>query len=509
MMATTVVILDQTIASIALPHMQGGLSANQDQIGWVMTTYFMAQAITTACTGWIAGRLGRRRTYLIALVGFSVFAMLSGSATSLTEIMIYRTIQGMFSAPVIPISQSLILDSYPRERHGEALAVWGTGVMFAPVMGPVVGGWLTDGWGWEWVFYVGVPFAGLALLTGWSSMKETAIDRDRRFDWFGFTCLAVALASLQLMLDRGEFKGWFSSEEILIELVLVLLGLYLFVVHTATTKNPFISRTILRDRNIMLGLIFMWLLGICVLSMNVILPLFMQNLRGFPVLTAGLIMVPRGLGTFVALLLAGWIVKHIDGRFVIALGFGCVAWSSWQFSTFTPDVGIWLFMSTVTFNGLGIGFIFVPLTTIAFETLPPEYRTEGSTLTSLARNYGSGMGISIVVSVLSRTSTISRAEMVEQITPYHEGTTSSLPPAWSLNSPEGLAALERVVEKEAQVIGFLNDFYLIAIASAVVIPLIFFLRTGGALKRHATASKDSTPSAEPPVTNSTDHAHPQ
>ena len=248
MMATTVVLTDQTIAAIALPHMQGGLSSNQNQIAWVMTTYFMAQAVTTACTGWIAGRIGRKRTYLIALAGFATCSMLSGSATSLPEILVYRAMQGMFSAPVIPISQALMLDSYPRERHGTALAIWGVGVMFAPVISPMVGGWLTDSYGWAWIFYVSVPFAAIAIGFGWAFLRETPIDRERRFDWFGFTALAMALAAFQLMLDRGEFKGWFDDGEIVLEATVVALGFYLFIVHSATTKNPFVSPAILRDR---------------------------------------------------------------------------------------------------------------------------------------------------------------------------------------------------------------------------------------------------------------------
>jgi DHA2 family multidrug resistance protein len=484
MMATTVVLTDQTIAAIALPHMQGGLSSNQDQIAWVMTTYFMAQAVTTACTGWIAERIGRKRTYLIALIGFSVCSMLSGSATSLPEILIYRAMQGMFSAPVIPISQALMLDNYPRERHGTALAIWGVGVMFAPVISPMVGGWMTDAYGWSWIFYVSVPFAALAIGLGWVFMHETQTDQARRFDWFGFTALAMALAALQLMLDRGEFKGWFSDNEIVIEAAVVALGFYLFIAHSATTRNPFISPAILRDRNMVLGCAFMFLLGVCVLSMNVILPMFLQGLRGFPVLTAGLVMAPRGLGTLISLVLAGWLVKWIDGRWVIASGFGCVAFSAYMFSTYTMDVGIAAFIFATVFNGMGIGLIWVPLTTIAFETLPIQYRTEASTLTSLFRNYGAGVGISVVVSILSRTSTISHAELSEHVTPFRDAMRAPfLPEHWSLASPEGRAALEIEIARQAEAIGFLNDFNALFIGAALSIPLVLLLKTAGPIAR--------------------------
>ena len=341
MMATTVVILDMTIASIALPHMQGSLGANQDQIGWVMTTYFVCQAISTACTGWLAGRLGRKRTFLLAIVGFTGFSVLSGSATSLPEILVWRACQGAMSAPVIPISQALMLDNYPPERHGSALAIWGTGVMFAPVMGPVVGGFITENYGWQWIFFIGIPFALVGLTLGLLFMRETLAKQERPFDLFGFVALACALAALQLLLDRGEIKGWFESTEIVIEAAVVVLGFYIFAVHSLTTDNPFISRGILSDRNLVLGLFFMFLLGVCVLALNVILPMFLQVLRGLPVMTAGFVMAPRGLGTFASLLLAGWMVRHVDGRIVTALGFACVAVSSYYLSTFSADVDLY------------------------------------------------------------------------------------------------------------------------------------------------------------------------
>ena len=486
MMATTVVILDMTIASIALPHMQGSLGANQDQIAWVMTIYFVSQAISTACTGWIAGRIGRKRTYIIALGGFMFFSVLSGGATSLQEILIYRACQGALSAPVIPISQALMLDSYPPERHGQALAIWGTGVMFAPVMGPVVGGYLTDHYGWPYIFFVGIPFALVGMALSMVYIRETIAASTRRFDVFGFIALACALAAMQLMLDRGELKGWFDSPEIIIEAAIVILGLYIFVVHSLTTDNPFISRGILTDRNLALGLVFMFLLGVCVLALNVLLPMFLQMLRGLPILTAGLVMAPRGVGTVISLMMAGWLVRHMDGRLVTAFGFACVALSSYQLSTFSADVELMDVTIAAFLNGLGIGFVWVPLTVIAFETLPQQLRTEASTLTSLARNYGSGVGVSIVVAILSRTRSVSYGELAERVNPYSEAARAPyLPHQWSLTSEAGRMALDGEILRQAQAIGFANDFYALFIAALVTIPLLVFLRTRGPAKRAA------------------------
>lgn len=479
MLATSVIIMDMNIASIALPHMQGGLSANQNQISWVMTIYFMMQATTMSATGWLAGRFGRKRLFIGTLIGFTVCSMLSGSADSIPEIMVYRGLQGMFSAPVVPISQALMLDSYPRERHPQALAIWGMGVMFAPVMGPVIGGWLTDEYSWRWVFYVSMPFAALAIIGATICIRETPQDRTRRFDMFGFICIGLTLAGLQFMLDRGEGEGWFDSDFILLNAAVVCLALYLFIAHSLTTDNPFISRGIFSDRNFLLGLIFMFLLGALVLSMNVIMPLFLQNSRGFPILTAALVMMPRGLGTMFGLTLAGRLGNIVDPRAIIVFGFGCVAYSAWLLSNFTTDVGIWDFVVAGFFNGIGIGAIWVPLTTVSFWTLPPQYRTEASTLTSLFRNYGSGIGVSVVISVLTRSQSTAHSHMTEHVTPYSESLqTPGLPSQWDILTNDGLMALQNEISRQALSIGFLNDFNLIFYGAVISIPLVILMARG-------------------------------
>ena len=486
MMATTVVIIDMTIATIALPHMQGGLSASQDQISWVMTTYFMIQAVTMSATGWLAGRIGRKKLYILSLVGFAVCSVLSGNATSIEEILVYRALQGMFSAPVVPISQALMLDAYPREKHAQAMSIWGIGVMFAPVMGPVIGGWLTDEYSWRWVFYVSMPFALLGIAGAIFFISETAKDLERIFDWFGFTTLAIALAAIQFFLDRGETEGWFDSNLLIVTATIIVISFYLFVVHSATTEKPFISVGILTDRNYMLGLIFMFLLGVLVLSMNVIMPLFLQNARGYPILTAALVMMPRGLGSLFGLVLAGKLTDRMDPRLQIAIGFASTAYSAYLFSTFTIDVGIWPFIFASFFNGIGIGMIFVPLTAVSFWTLPTHLRTEASTYASLFRNYGSGIGVSIVISVLSRTRQTSYAYMTERTNPYNEVMHEPwLPAQWDIYTREGLRLLDAEISRQALAIGFLNDFQLIMIGALISIPLVAMLSRGNADAREA------------------------
>ena len=492
MMATTVVIIDMTIATIALPHMQGGLSASQDQISWVMTTYFMMQAITMSATGWLAGRMGRKKLFIGALMGFAACSIMSGNATSIEEILIWRGLQGMFSAPIVPISQALMLDSYPREKHAQAMAVWGTGVMFAPVMGPVIGGWLTDEYSWRWVFYVSMPFSVLGIAGAILFIRETPKNLQRKFDVFGFAMLALTLAATQFLLDRGEGEAWFDSDLVITTAAIAALSFYLFVVHSATTKNPFISKGILSDRNYSLGLVFMFLLGVLVLSMNVIMPLFLQNLRGYPILTAALVMMPRGLGSLFGLILAGKLSGKMDPRIQIAIGFASTAYSAYLFSTFTADVGIWAFIFAAFFNGIGIGMIFVPLTAVSFWTLASHLRTEASTFTSLLRNYGSGIGVSIVISVLSRTQATSHAYMAERISPYNESMQAPwLPPEWDLFTTSGLRMLDAEISRQALAIGFLNDFYLIMVGAMISVPLVFLLSRGKEAKREGVAAAAS------------------
>ena len=265
-LATMVVVLDMSITVIALPHMQGGLSATADQIAWVMTSYIVAMSIMIAYTGWLASRVGRRRLFIASTVIFTIGALLSGTATSLEEMVVYRTIQGLAAAPAFPLSQAIILDTFPRERHGQALAYWGVGLMVAPVAGPVIGGYITELFDWRWVFFLGVPLGTASVLLASKYIVDIGEDRQRKFDWLGFFALAAVLGAGQLMLDRGQRLGWFESTEIVLEAAIIVLGLYYLIVHMLTGKNPYLPAALFIDRNYVLGLVFSFVLGTFVLS---------------------------------------------------------------------------------------------------------------------------------------------------------------------------------------------------------------------------------------------------
>ncbi|HEY3636956.1 MAG TPA: DHA2 family efflux MFS transporter permease subunit, partial [Rhizomicrobium sp.] len=301
MAGTLMQALDSTIANVALPYMQGSLAASRDQITWVLTSYIVAAAIMTAPVGWIAARFGRKNFALVSLAGFTVASMFCGAAQTLDQMIIFRLVQGAFGAALSPLSQAIMLDLYPPQKRGAVMAIWGVGVMVGPILGPTLGGYLTDAYDWRWVFYVNLPF-GIAAVTGISLfLRDTVRDENLKFDWFGFSVLGVGLGALQLMLDRGTDKDWFSSMEIVIETVVACTGIYLFVVHILTSHKSFVPREIFKDRNFVTALILMLLVALIMLASSALLPPFLENLGGYSVTQTGLLMAPRGIGTMISM----------------------------------------------------------------------------------------------------------------------------------------------------------------------------------------------------------------
>ncbi len=477
MLATIMQALDTTIANVALPHMQGSMSATQDQISWVLTSYIVASAICLPLTGFLSDKFGRKRLFVWSVIGFTLTSMLCGAAQSLEQIVLFRLLQGVFGAALVPLSQSVLLDSYPREKHGPAMAMWGMGVMLGPILGPTLGGWLTEYYNWRWVFYINVPFGALALFGLLVSVKETPLNKARPFDLMGFAFLSLAIGAIQMMLDRGESLNWFHSSEVLIEAILAGLGFYWFVVHIFTAKHPFIEPAIFRDRNFAVGVVFMFIIGIILLATMALLPPFLQSLLGYPVIDVGLVMAPRGFGVMFSMMLVGKLSGKMDPRKLIFTGLMLTCLSLWEMTLFNLNISRWDIIRTSVIQGVGLGLIFVPLSTIAFATLEARYRNEGTSLFSLTRNIGSSIGISVVISQLQQNIQRNHAAFADYITPYNQalqrvGETGH----WDINTQAGLVAINGEVQRQAATLAYLQDFHLMMWVTLAALPLLLLLR---------------------------------
>ena len=475
--ATLMQALDQTIANVALPYMQGSLSASFDEITWVLTSYITAAAIMTAPVGWLAGRFGRKYLFIVCLIGFTITSMLCGAAQSLNEMVLFRLLQGCFGAALVPLSQATMLDIYPVEQRGTAMAIWGVGVMIGPILGPTLGGYLTEMYNWRYVFYINLPFGILATLGLIFFMPRSPQNTSMRFDWVGFAVLSLGIGGIQMMLDRGQDQDWFSSREILIEAVLGGLGVYLFVVHMLTARRPFIPPALFKDRNFAMGVMMMFAAGTILVSSSSLMAPWLQNLANYPVDTAGLIMAPRGIGTMVAMVLAGRVATRVDPR--IAMGFGilCVVWSVWEMTSWTPDVNAWRLAFTIVVQGFGLGFLFIPLQMLAFATLPVMLRTDGAGLFSLARNIGAAIGVSVTSTMLARNSQELHAEIGSYVTPFNRALQAgAMHQHMDPVTHHGAMMLDRIVNEQAQIIAYMDDYKMMIFTTLPALLLLFLMR---------------------------------
>jgi len=489
MIATLMQALDSTIANVALPYMQGSLSATSDQITWVLTSYVVAAAIMTAPVGWLAARFGRKNLFILCLVGFTVASMLCGVAQSLPQMVVFRLAQGVFGAALVPLSQALMLDIYPPAMRGTAMAVWGMGVMVGPILGPTLGGYLTDVYNWRWVFYVNLPFgvaavAGLALF-----MPKSPTNNALRFDWTGFGVLALGIGSLQMMLDRGQDKDWFSSGEIITEAVLAGLGLYLFLAHLLTAEKPFITPRIFRDVNFSASLLMMFAVGVVLLATSALLAPWLQTLGGYPVATAGLVMAPRGIGTMVCMLIAGKLASRVDPRKIMGFGLLLLIWSLYESTTWTPDLDRWSLIATLVVQGAALGFVFIPLQVVAFATLPAPLRTDGTSLLSLFRNVGSAIGISVTSALLARNVQVNHSELGAFINPFNRALQGGGAAGHMMDPTRsgGAALLDAIVNNQALIIAYMDDYKFMMLTTLPALLLLFFMRRPGTPPASAAA----------------------
>jgi DHA2 family multidrug resistance protein len=486
MLATIMQALDTTIANVALPHMQGSLQASQDQITWVLTSYIVASAITLPITGWLCSQWGRRKVFIVSVIGFTVASALCGFATSLGMIVAARLLQGVFGAALVPLSQAVLLDINPPQKVGQAMAIWGAGIMVGPILGPLMGGWLTENFDWRWVFFINVPVGAFAL---WGIVRYLPENKPKSgpLDVFGLVTLSIAIGALQMFLDRGELLDWFDSWEIRIEAAMSVVALAFFVAHTATVQGvSFLNRDLVKDRNFVTGSMFGFVVGMVLYGTMALLPTFLQSLMDYPVVYTGFVTAPRGIGTMLAMIAVGRLVQRVDLRLIMATGFTLTAVALWQMTHITLEMDSHLIVVSGFVQGLGIGFTFVPLSAATFATLAPRLRNEGTPVYSLLRNIGGSVGISIVQMLLTRGAAQAHEQLAGLVTQGNLGL-PSLPPGLDVGSQTGLAVLNAEVTRQAALVAYVNDFWIMMAITVLVIPLLMLIRKPRAAAPSASA----------------------
>jgi DHA2 family multidrug resistance protein len=478
MLATIMQTLDSTIANVALPHMQGTLSASQDQIAWVLTAYIVAAAIATPVTGWLCDRFGQKNVFIASISGFTVASALCGMSNTLAEIVAARFLQGVFGAALVPLAQVVLMQINPREKQGSAMAVWGMGVMVGPILGPTLGGWLTDSYDWRWVFFINVPIGVIAFYGMWKYIRPDPGGRNARFDVFGFATLSVAIGSLQLLLDRGQQNDWFSSTETWIEAIVAIVGATYFVAHTALTpaKDSFLDYRLLKNQNYVTGLFFIFVVGLVLYATRALTPTMLENLLGYPVATTGLVTAPAGIGTMLAMLIAGRIIGKVDLRLTLLVGFLISAFALWQMAGYSLDLSESDIIWPGLIQGFGTGLVFVPLSAATFATLSSEMRAQGTSIYSLVRNVGSSIGISLVQTLLTRNTVIAHSSLAERVTAGSSAWHNPAVAATFRHAPNAAALLEGAVTQQAAMIAYIDDFWFMLFLTLLVLPLLLLIR---------------------------------
>ncbi|MBA3667511.1 MAG: DHA2 family efflux MFS transporter permease subunit [Sphingomonas sp.] len=479
MLAVLIQVLDTTIANVALPHMQASLGATQESINWVLTSYIVASAIAIPIAGWLSDRIGRKRLLVLAVIGFTVASFLCAVAQSLTEMVTFRIIQGITGAFLVPLAQATLFDINPPQRHAQAMAMFGGGIMIGPILGPVLGGWLTDSFDWRWVFLVNIPIGAIAAVMLLRYMPAIPLHR-RKFDLLGFALIALALASLQLMLDRGQQLDWFDSWEIWVEGGLMIAGFWMFIVHTVTAREPLFDRTMFADRNFATGMLFMAVTGILLLAGLALLPPLLQRLYGYSVLQSGVLTMPRGIGTLISMVTVGKLARIVDTRLLVALGMALMGWSLYIMSGFALVQGSGPVIVSGIIQGLGLGMLFVTIQALAFTTLAPKQRTAAASLLNLARNVGGSAGISMVAALLARNIQTAHADMAGKVTEQTlPSITTGIVAQLGLPAASALAFADAEINRQAAFIAYLDDFWIMMWVTVAAIPLVLLLRPVG------------------------------
>jgi DHA2 family multidrug resistance protein len=475
--------MDATVANIALPHIQGSISASPEQITWVITSYFIAQAVTIPVSGWLAAHFGLKPVLLACVFGFTVASVLCGLATNLPELVLFRALQGMVAAPLMPVAQAVIININPPERLGRATALFTMAAVVAPAIGPVIGGFLTDDLSWRWCFYINVPFGAIsiALISGF--LPDTPPE-PRRFDFLGFGSLGIAVASLQLMLDRGTTLDWFGSTEIWIEAAVAGTAFWIYLAHTLTARNPLFPTAMLRDRNFLTSITLGFFFSALTFTSFTLLPLMMQGVLGYSATHAGVISMPRGVVMFILLQFMGRIDSLVDRRVLIAVGLSFFVLTFWQMSRFDLSMSGESIVWATMLQGVGQGILFVPLSTLGFLTIGREFRPDVAAASSFIRNVAGSISVAVIQAL-----TVANAQTMHASLAAHIGREVAdariLPPVLAPDTTAGAMALNAEISRQALMVAYVDDFRLLTLVALLSLPLVFLIRQPG--KRGAKA----------------------
>jgi MFS transporter, DHA2 family, multidrug resistance protein len=466
-----------SIAGVALPHMQGSFSATPDQIAWVMTAFIMGTVITIACTGWLSARFGTKRVFLTSIAGFGASLFMCGIATTLHEEIVWRLIQGVFGATLLPLGQSITVAAYPPDRHGAATAIWTIGVIGGGIMGPIIGGGVVEFMNWPWIFFLNLPIAFVAFFVALAVLPDTKPDPDVHLDAFGLATIVVAATAFQVFFARGERLDWFSSGEIIIEGAIGVLALYLFVVHSLTTDRSFFRPALFRDRNYSLGLIAAFANGAIATLPLVILPIMLEQMAGYPVFETGILLFPRGIGLIIVSLVLARYDRHLPPRFVLLVGLALTLVSTYAMIGWTANVSATEVMWANLVQGAGGAAMFISINALAFSTLKTDLKTEGFALYYTVLFAGATIGIATIVGVLTRMTQVATSVVGAHVNPFNERfRILNLPEIWDHTETTGLAALQQEVAVQAQMISYSDSFIAAAAISLIALPLVFLFR---------------------------------
>ena len=478
MTASLLQILDTTIANVAIPHMQSALGATRDEVSWVLTSYILATAVGIPLTGWLSDRIGSRRLFILSTAGFVLASMLCGMAQNITQMVLFRALQGLSGSFISPLSQAAMLDTNRPSRQPQMMAIWGMGLMAGPILGPILGGWLTENWNWRWVFYVNVPLGIVALVILIAELPSRPIIK-KRFDLFGYAMIALAITALQLMLDRGNHVDWFESFEVWVYALVLICATWMGAVHFITTPNATLFNAVLfANRTFLAAFFFMIAMGVVMFASMALMPPMLQHLFGYSVIGTGWALMPRGLGTLISMQLSAILVRRgVDPRRIIVLGFVLMAASFWQMSGWSLEVDQRQIFLTGFLQGLGLGLLFIPINTTAFNTLPPELRTEGSSLLNLSRSLGASIGIAVTTALLARNLQTSHSDLAAHVTASMTGLIDlSTTDKFQQIGTTVLTMVDAEVNRQAAMIAYIDNYYMMMWLSLIVMPLALVMR---------------------------------